>query len=75
MLKELFDSNGDVIKTKKVSDINTLLELLEGSYLSMDGENLLNDIRLFTIKNLNSILSSDQIDTSFVTTNNESEMV
>ncbi|KAG5617133.1 hypothetical protein H5410_016957 [Solanum commersonii] len=59
MLKELFDSKG----TKKMSDIKTLLELLEGSYLSMDGENLLNDIRLFTTNNL--------MNTSFTTNNKE----
>ena len=45
MLKELFDR-------KKMSDTKTLLELLEGSYLGMDGENLLNDIRLLTTNNL-----------------------
>ncbi|KAH0762308.1 hypothetical protein KY290_018381 [Solanum tuberosum] len=59
MLKELLDSKG----TKKMSDIKTLLELLEGSYLSMDGENLLNDIRLFTTNNL--------MNTSFTTNNKE----
>ncbi|XP_055827027.1 alpha-farnesene synthase-like [Solanum dulcamara] len=51
--------------TKKVSDIKTLFELLEGSYLSMDGENLLNDIRLFSTKNLS------DVDTSFITNNKE----
>ncbi|XP_060181723.1 alpha-farnesene synthase-like [Lycium barbarum] len=56
MLKDFFDGKGKLV-TKKVSNIKTLLELLEGSYLSMDGENLLND------KNLKSILSiSSDID-------------
>ncbi|KAM3319900.1 alpha-farnesene synthase [Capsicum chacoense] len=66
ILKELFDSEGEVL-TKKVSDMKTLLEFLEGSYLSMDGENLLNDIRLVSIKNLKSLLctSSDNIDIIF----------
>lgn len=65
MLKELFDSKGKLMMTKKVSDIKTLFELLEGSYLSMDGENLLNDIRLFSTKNLS------DVDTSFITSNKE----
>lgn len=66
MLKELFDSEGGVL-TKKASDLKTLLEFLEGSYLSMDGENLLSDIRLVSIKNLKSLLctSSDNIDIIF----------
>ncbi|KAK6797657.1 hypothetical protein RDI58_005359 [Solanum bulbocastanum] len=38
MLKDLFDGKGKLP--------STLLELFEGSHLSMDGENLLNDIRL-----------------------------
>ncbi|MCD9559930.1 hypothetical protein HAX54_018307 [Datura stramonium] len=52
MLKDLFDGKG-----KLASDMKTLLVLLEGSHLSMDGENLLNDIRLFSIKNLQNFTS------------------
>ncbi|MCD7447396.1 hypothetical protein HAX54_028468 [Datura stramonium] len=54
MLKDLFDG-----KEKLASDMKTLLELLEGSYLSMDGENLLDDIRLFSTKNLNDLSTSN----------------
>lgn len=52
MLKDFFDGKG-----KLPSDKKTLLELVEGSHLSMDGENLLNDIRLLSTKNLNNLLS------------------
>nr|XP_016506584.1 PREDICTED: alpha-farnesene synthase-like [Nicotiana tabacum] len=47
VLKDFFDGKGKL----KVSDVKTLLELLEGSYLSMEGENLLDDARLFITKN------------------------
>ncbi|XP_075104739.1 alpha-farnesene synthase-like isoform X2 [Nicotiana tabacum] len=53
MLKDFFDGKGKL----KVSDVKTLLEVLEGSYLSMEGENLLDDTRLFTTKNLKSLVS------------------
>ncbi|KAM3362563.1 alpha-farnesene synthase [Capsicum galapagoense] len=56
MLKDFFDGKG-----KLPSDINTLVELLEGSHLSMDGENLLNDIRLFSTKNLKNLSTSSDI--------------
>ncbi|XP_016455405.2 alpha-farnesene synthase-like [Nicotiana tabacum] len=53
MLKDFFDGKGKL----KVSDVKTLLELLEGSCLSVEGENVLDDTRLFTTKNLKSLLS------------------
>ncbi|XP_070051746.1 alpha-farnesene synthase-like [Nicotiana tomentosiformis] len=53
MLKDFFDDKGKL----KVSDVKTLLEVLEGSYMSMEGENLLDDTRLFTTKNLKSLVS------------------
>nr|XP_016473299.1 PREDICTED: alpha-farnesene synthase-like [Nicotiana tabacum] len=53
MLKDFFDGKGKL----KVSDVKTLLEVLEGSYMSMEGENLLDDTRLFTTKNLKSLVS------------------
>ncbi|CAN4083877.1 unnamed protein product [Withania somnifera] len=56
MLMDLF--NG---KRKLPSDRKTLLELLEGSLLGMDGENLLNDIRLFITKNLKNLSASSDI--------------
>ncbi|XP_059292849.1 alpha-farnesene synthase-like isoform X1 [Lycium ferocissimum] len=58
MLKGLFAGKGKLM-TKKVSDIKTLLELLEGSYLSMDDENLQNDIRIFSTKNLKNLSTSN----------------
>ncbi|XP_016495043.2 alpha-farnesene synthase [Nicotiana tabacum] len=51
MLKDFFDGKGKL----KVSDVKTLLEVLEGSYLSMEGENVLDDTRLFITKNLKSL--------------------
>nr|XP_016439779.1 PREDICTED: alpha-farnesene synthase-like [Nicotiana tabacum] len=53
MLKDFFDGKGKL----KVSDVKTLLEVLEGSYMSMEDENLLDDTRLFTTKNLKSLVS------------------
>ncbi|XP_070023492.1 alpha-farnesene synthase-like [Nicotiana sylvestris] len=53
VLKDFFDGKGKL----KVSDVKTLLELLEGSYLSMEGENLLDDTRLFITKKLKSLVS------------------
>ncbi|KAH0697221.1 hypothetical protein KY290_014663 [Solanum tuberosum] len=50
MLKDLFDGKG-----KLPPDVKTLLELLEGSHLSIDGEKLLNDIRLLSTKNLKNL--------------------
>ncbi|XP_004233800.3 alpha-farnesene synthase isoform X1 [Solanum lycopersicum] len=50
MLKDLFDGKG-----KLPLDMKTSLELFEGSHLSIDGENLLNDIRLFSTKNLKNL--------------------
>ncbi|XP_059277248.1 alpha-farnesene synthase-like isoform X2 [Lycium ferocissimum] len=58
MLNDLFAGKGKLM-TKKVSDIKTLLELLEGSYLSMDDENLLNDMRMFSTKNLKNLSKSN----------------
>ncbi|XP_060195350.1 alpha-farnesene synthase-like [Lycium barbarum] len=58
MLKGLFAGKGKLM-TQKVSDIKTLLELLEGSYLSMDDENLLNDKRIFSTKNLKNLSTSN----------------
>ncbi|KAM3251814.1 alpha-farnesene synthase [Capsicum annuum] len=55
MLKDFFDG-----KVKLPSDIKTLVELWEGSHLSMDGENLLNDIRLFSAENLKKISDVDR---------------
>ncbi|KAH0701139.1 hypothetical protein KY284_015354 [Solanum tuberosum] len=50
MLKDLFDGKG-----KLPPHVKTLLELLEGSHLSIDGEKLLNDIRLLSTKNLKNL--------------------
>ncbi|PHT26461.1 hypothetical protein CQW23_33926 [Capsicum baccatum] len=55
MLRDFFDG-----KVKLPSDIKTLVELWEGSHLSMDGENLLNDIRLFSAENLKKISDVDR---------------
>ncbi|KAK4711354.1 hypothetical protein R3W88_005867 [Solanum pinnatisectum] len=49
MLKDLFDG------WKLPLDIKTLLDLLEGSHLSIDGDKLLNNIRLLSTKNLKNL--------------------